>query len=151
MLVDPANTMTELLRFGVNLTQKAADRLVEGRKREEAAVPQPRQNPATNDLYPHLNFGFVLWMIWACWRYGGAVMTGEIRVGAVDHRFVEARPRDAGLENILSAPFASKAALISVDRRWAVNQRSQGDQAVAAKLIRALPVGRAAGDIILHP
>ena len=83
--------------------------------------------------------------IWRC-RNGG-----EIRVGAVDHRFVEARPRDAGLENILSAPFASKAALISVDRRWAVNQRSQGDQAVAAKLIRALPVGRAAGDIILHP
>ena len=58
MLVDPANTMTELLRFSVNLTQKAADRLVEGSKREEAAVPQPRQNPATNDLYPHLNFGF---------------------------------------------------------------------------------------------
>ncbi len=61
MLVDPANTMTELLRFSVNLTQKAADRLVEGRKREEAAVPQPRQNPATNDCTPtstlDLSFG----------------------------------------------------------------------------------------------
>jgi len=73
MLVDPANTMTELLQFSVNLTQKAADRLVEGRKREEAAVPQPRQNPATNDLYPHLNFGFVLMDdmgVLAIWRCG---------------------------------------------------------------------------------
>jgi hypothetical protein len=53
--------MTELLQFSVNLTQKAADRLVEGRKREEAAVPQPRQNPATNDCTPtstlDLSFG----------------------------------------------------------------------------------------------
>src|SRR5258708_31023659 len=73
MLVDPANTMTELLRFSVNLTQKAADRLVEGSKREEAAVPQPRPNPATNDLYPHLNFGFVLiddMGVLAIWRGG---------------------------------------------------------------------------------
>ena len=82
----------------VEIDQQAADRLVESRKREEAAVPQPRQNPATDDLHSHLNFGFVLRMVWACRRYRGAVMTGEIRVGAVDHRFVEARPRDAGLE-----------------------------------------------------
>src|SRR5580700_2913063 len=82
----------------VEIDQKAADRLVESCQREEAAVPQPGQNPATNDLYPNLNFGFVPWMIWACRRYGGAVMTGEIRVGAVDHRFVEACPRDAGFE-----------------------------------------------------
>ena len=25
-------------------------------------------------------------------------MTGEIRIGAVDHRFMEARPRDAGFK-----------------------------------------------------
>jgi hypothetical protein len=68
------------------------------RQREEAAVPQPRENSSPDDLYPHLDLGFVLRMMWACRRYGGAVMTGEIRVGAVDHRFVEARPRDAGLE-----------------------------------------------------
>ena len=40
----------------VEIDQEAPDRLVEGGKREEAAVPQPRQNPATNDLYSHLDF-----------------------------------------------------------------------------------------------
>ena len=47
----------------------------EGRKPKKRRFLN-RQNPATNDLYPHLNFGFVLWMIWASWRYDGAVMTG---------------------------------------------------------------------------
>jgi len=42
----------------IEIDKKAADRLVESRKREEAAVPQPRENPATNDLYSHLDFGF---------------------------------------------------------------------------------------------
>ena len=72
MLVDPANTMTELLRFSVNLTQKAADRLVEGRKPKKRRFLN-RQNPATNDLYPHLNFGFVLMDdmgVLAIWRCG---------------------------------------------------------------------------------
>src|SRR3974390_3446663 len=81
----------------VQIGQKAADCLVESRKREEALVPQPRQNPAADDLYSHLDFRFVLRMMRPCWQYGGAIMASEIRVGAVDHRFVEARPADAGL------------------------------------------------------
>src|ERR1700760_4102250 len=84
----------------IEIDQEAPDRLVEGGKREEAAVPQPRQNPATNDLYPHLDLGLVLRMMWPCRRYRRAVVTGEIRIGAVDHRFVEARPGDAGFEII---------------------------------------------------
>src|ERR1700728_3777213 len=39
----------------VEVDQKAADRLVESRQREEAAVPQPRQNPAADDLHSDLN------------------------------------------------------------------------------------------------
>src|SRR3984885_12271131 len=80
------------------IDQKAADRLVESCKREEAAVPQPRQNPAADDLPPHLNFGFVLWMMWACRRYGGAVMAGEGRLGGGCQRFWGSSPRDTRLE-----------------------------------------------------
>jgi peroxiredoxin len=75
-------------------------------------VLQPRQNPATNDLYSHLDLGFVLRMMWPCWRYRGTVMASEVRVGAVDRRFVEARPRHAGLE-IIADRLPSNAAEIS--------------------------------------
>jgi len=83
MLVDPANTMTELLRFSVNLTQKlriASLRAASAKKRRflnRAKIQRPTICTPTSTL------DLSLWMIWACWRYGGAVMTGEIRVGAV--------------------------------------------------------------------
>src|ERR1700760_4210014 len=50
----------------IEIDREAPDRLVEGGKRKEAAVPQPRQNPATNDLYPHFDLGLVLRMMWPC-------------------------------------------------------------------------------------
>ena len=82
----------------VQIDKKTADRLVEGGEREEAAVPQARQNPSTDNLDPHLDFSFVPRMIRPRRQDGGAVVAGEIGIGAVDHRLVEARPRDAGLE-----------------------------------------------------
>src|SRR6266446_5803370 len=62
----------------VEIGKKAADRFIEGRQREEAAVPQPRQNPATDDLDSHLDFRFVLRMVWPRWRYCGAVVASEV-------------------------------------------------------------------------
>src|ERR1700719_1186275 len=80
-------------RAVIEISQKAADRLVESRKREEAAVPQPAQNPAADNLYAHLDFGFVLRMMRPRWRYRGAVMAGGGRIGAGDHRLPGGRPR----------------------------------------------------------
>jgi hypothetical protein len=42
----------------IEIGQKTADRLVENCNRQEAAVPQPRQNPAADNLYAYLDFGF---------------------------------------------------------------------------------------------
>ena len=82
----------------VQIDKKTVDRLVEGGEREEAAVPQARQNPSTDNLDPHFDFSFIPRAIRPRWHNGSAVMAGEIGVGAVDHRLVEARPGDASLE-----------------------------------------------------
>ena len=82
----------------VQIDEKTADRLVESGEREETAVPQPRQNPSTDNLYSHFDFSFIPRAIRPCWQNCSSVMAGEIGIGAVDHRLVEARPRDARLE-----------------------------------------------------
>ena len=61
-------------------------------------VPQPRQNPSTDNLHSHFNFCFVLRAILSRRQNCSSIVAGEIGVGAVDHRFVEARSSDARLE-----------------------------------------------------
>src|SRR6266702_587845 len=103
----------------VQIGQKVMYRLVERGEREETAIPQPRQNPSTNDLDSDLYFGFILRVMRPCWQYGGAVMAGEIRIGAVHHRLIEACARNARLEIVaygLSGHAAKKGKCSNVRR-----------------------------------
>src|SRR5437867_8030218 len=56
-----ATTSPAAQRSIVQLDKKRVDRLIEGGKREEAAVAQARQNPSTDDLDPDFDLGFVPW------------------------------------------------------------------------------------------
>src|SRR5208337_3876048 len=47
----------------VQIDEKTTDRLVEGRKREETAIPQSCQNPSTDNLHSHFDFSFIPRMI----------------------------------------------------------------------------------------
>lgn len=57
------------------------DRLIEGGKREEAAVAQARQNTPLDDLDSDFDFGFVPRPKRPRRNDGGAAMAGEIGMG----------------------------------------------------------------------
>ena len=82
----------------VEIVEQGADRGVEIGQREEAPVPQPRQNPAPDHLDPDLDFRFVARLVGPRRDNGGAVMPRHVGVGPVDHRLVERGPGDAGLQ-----------------------------------------------------
>jgi hypothetical protein len=67
-------------------------------EREERAVPQRRQDPALGDLDTDLDFRFVGRRGDAGGNDDRAIVTGEVRVRAVDLGFVAARRRDATLQ-----------------------------------------------------
>ena len=62
-------------------------------------MPQPRQDPAPDDLNADFDLGLVARLVGARRNDGGAVMPRHVGVGPVDHRLVEAglgdrRPSD---------------------------------------------------------
>ena len=85
-------------RAVVDLVEQGPDRRVEFGQREEAPVPQPRQNPAPDHLHPDLDFGLVPGLVGARRDDRGAVMPGQVGIGPIDHRLVKAGLGDAGLE-----------------------------------------------------
>src|SRR6267378_3206590 len=77
-------------RAVVDLVEQGPDRRVEFGQREEAPVPQPRQNPASDHLHPDLDFGLVPGLVGACRDDRGAVMPGQVGIGPIDRRLVKA-------------------------------------------------------------
>ena len=67
-------------------------------EREEGAVAQRREDPALRDLDTDLDFGFVGRLRDARGNHHGAIVAGEVGVGAVDLRLVAVRRRDAALQ-----------------------------------------------------
>jgi len=72
----------------VEIGDQLGNSLVKLGKREEAAVPQPRQDPALDHQHDDLNLGFVARFAGARRQDGGAVMGREIEIGAVQAGFV---------------------------------------------------------------
>src|SRR5215469_6000473 len=82
----------------VELVEQNPDRRIELGQREEAPVPQPCQDPASDDLDTDFDLGFVTWFVGACRNNGGAVMPRHVGVGPVDRRFVKAGLGNPGFE-----------------------------------------------------
>jgi hypothetical protein len=74
----------------VKLGEQGADRRIELGQREEASVPQPCQDPASDDLDADFNLGLVTWLVGPHRNNGGAVIPRHVGVGPVDHRLVKA-------------------------------------------------------------
>ena len=72
----------------VEIIEQCADRRIKVGQREEAPVPQPRQNPAPDDLDADLDFRFVARTIRPRRDDGGTVMPRHVGIGPVDHRLV---------------------------------------------------------------
>ncbi len=68
---------------GSRLLEQLGDGHVELGQREEAPVPQPRQDPALHDLYAHLHLALVLRLVGACGQDRHAVVLGELGRGAL--------------------------------------------------------------------
>ena len=66
----------------------------------EEPVARPCQNPALNQQDRIFDFCFILWSVHPRRNHGRVVMRGEIPLGPVDRRVVEARPGDPGLQGV---------------------------------------------------
>ena len=75
-------------------------------------MPQPRQDPAPDDLNANLDFGLVARFVGARGNDSGTVMLREVGVGPVDRRLMETGLGDPGLE-IVADRLAGDAAEIS--------------------------------------
>ena len=80
----------------VEILEQLGDGHVELGQREEAPVPQPRQDPALHDLHAHLHLALVLRLVGACGQDRHAVVLGELGSGALQLRRVSVRFADHG-------------------------------------------------------
>lgn len=67
-------------------------------EREEAAVAQPGQHEALDDLHSHFDLGLVARSPRTRGEDRGVVVFGQLLVGAIDPGFIAAGRGDAGLE-----------------------------------------------------
>ena len=87
-------------RLLVQFHQQGGDTLVELGQREEGVAAQARQNPALDDLYAHLGFGFVLGLVGSRRYHSQAVMCGQLLVGGVEVGVIAAGLTDTAAQII---------------------------------------------------
>ena len=87
-------------RARVERREQLANRGVQLREAEEAAVAQHGQDPALRDEHVRLDDGFVARVAGARGHHGRAVMLGELEIGAIDAGLVAACLGDAAAEVI---------------------------------------------------
>ena len=95
LLVEGAAADAQLLhRPVVELVEEHADRLVQGAEAEERLVAEPGEYPPLGQEYCGLRGGFVLGFPRPRGYDDGAVVGGEVLVGAIDARLVAAGAGD---------------------------------------------------------
>src|SRR6478736_4162023 len=65
---------------------------------KESVVAQRRHNPALGLQYAIFHLGLVAWFADAGWNDGGAIVLGEVGIGAIELRFVVTGLVDASFE-----------------------------------------------------
>ena len=84
-------------RPGIEIGDEFGDRLVQLAKREEAAVPETRQNPSFDHQHTDFDLGFVARFARPCRQDRRAVMGRQIEIGPVETRLVPVGAGDADL------------------------------------------------------
>ena len=99
LLVEGAAADAQLLhRPVVELVEEDADRLVQGAEAEERLVAESGEYPALGQKYSSLDRSLVPWFPRSRGDDDGAVVGGEVLVGAIDARLVAAGTGDGALE-----------------------------------------------------
>ena len=89
-----------LERPAVQVFQQGPDALIQVGQGEERVVAQPRQDPAFNDLYAHLRFGFILGLVGPCRQHRDLIVRRQLLVAGVQVRIVPTGLADTATEII---------------------------------------------------
>ena len=119
----PAADAELLQRAVVERVEPRPDRGVQRREAEEGVVPQPGEDPPLGHQDARLDFRLVARLRGARRDHDGAVVGGELLIGAMDAGLIAAGPRDGTLElvptNRPRAPSTRRPILkVYPRRRW---------------------------------